>query len=48
MIDSHMHALQIQNLLDAVQGRNELLIDANEGRKAIRIIEDIYRSSEQE
>lgn len=42
MIDSHMHALQIQNLLDAVQGRGELLIDANEGRKAIRIIEDIY------
>jgi len=42
MIDSHMHALQIQNLLDAVQGRGKLLIDANEGRKAIRIIEDIY------
>ena len=48
MIDSHMHALQIQNLLDAVQGRGKLLIDANEGRKAIRIIEDIYRSSEEE
>lgn len=44
MIDSHMHALQIQNLLEAIQGHGELLIDANEGRKAIRIIEDIYNS----
>jgi len=48
MIDSRMHALQIQNLLDAAQGRCDLMIDANEGRKAIRIIEDIYRSSEQQ
>lgn len=48
MIDSHMHALQIQNLIDAICGRAQLLIDAGEGRKAIRIIEDIYRSSEEE
>ena len=44
-IDCSMHAMQIKNLMDAARGRSELLIDANEGRKAIRIIEDIYRSS---
>lgn len=42
MIDCHMHARQIQNLIDAVRGTDKLLVDAGEGRKAIRIIEDIY------
>ena len=45
MIDSHMHSLQIRNLLNAVQGKDQLLIDASEGRKAIRIIEDIYNAA---
>ncbi len=40
-----LHAMQLQNLLDAIEGRAPLLVDAHEGRKAIRIIEDIYTSS---
>jgi len=43
VLDSSMHARQIQNLIDAIEGRESLLIDAGEGRKAIRIIEDIYK-----
>lgn len=45
MIDSRMHAMQIQNLLDAIQGKANLLLSAEEGRKAIRIIEDIYNAA---
>ena len=43
-IDSSMHAMQIQNLIDAIHGRAELLMDAREGCKAIGIIEAIYHS----
>ncbi len=44
-LDHGLHAMQLQNLLDAIEGRASLLVDAYEGRKAIRIIEDIYSSS---
>ena len=44
-LEHGLHAMQLQNLLDAIDGRAELLVDATEGRKAIRIIEDIYTSS---
>jgi len=44
-LDYAMHAAQLRNLIDAIEGKAELLIDAREGRKAIRIIEDIYKTS---
>ncbi len=43
-----LHAMQLRNLIDAIEGRAQLLVDAHEGRKAIRIIEDIYNSSSAE
>ena len=42
---SDLHAAQIANLLDAIEGKAELLVDAREGRKAIEIIETIYQRS---
>ena len=41
--DCTLHARQICNLIDAVNGRCPLVVDAEEGRKAVRIIEDVYR-----
>ena len=40
-----MHRMQLSNLLDAIEGKEALLIDGREGRKAIKVIEDIYRSA---
>lgn len=45
-LDYRMHARQLQNLVDAIEGREELLIDAREGYRAVRLVEDVYRSSE--
>jgi len=41
-MDCVLHARQIRNLIRTARGEEELLVDAAEGRKAIRIIEDIY------
>lgn len=38
------HARQIKNLINAISGTEELLIDAFEGRKAVSLIEEIYNS----
>ena len=37
-----LHAMQIDNFIKAVNGEEKLLIDAKEGRKAVRLIEEIY------
>jgi len=39
------HATQIRNLIRAIRGEEPLLIDATEGRKAVKTICDIYKSS---
>ena len=44
-LDYRMHARQLQNLLDAVEGKAKLLIDAWEGYRAVRLVEDVYRTS---
>lgn len=44
-LDYRMHARQLQNLLDAIEGKAELLIDAREGYRAVRLVEDVYVSS---
>lgn len=44
-VQSDMHKLQIKNLLLAIDGKEPLLIDAKEGRRAVKIIEDIYKTS---
>ena len=41
-----LHAKQIDNFINAVLGREQLLIDAEEGRRAVELIEKIYKKSE--
>ncbi|MBQ8173954.1 MAG: Gfo/Idh/MocA family oxidoreductase [Clostridia bacterium] len=41
----HNHRMQMENLLAAIEGREKLLVDCREGKKAIRVIESIYHSS---
>ena len=38
-----LHALQISNFIDAICGRDELLITAAEGGRAVALIEEIYQ-----
>lgn len=38
-----LHALQISNFIDAIWGKGELLITAEEGGRAVSLIEDIYQ-----
>ena len=45
-LDFKMHAKQIENLIDAIQGKDELLIGAREGCHAVKLINEIYHSSE--
>lgn len=42
--NSTLHRLQIQNMINYLDGKEELLVDAEEGKKAIRVIEEIYKS----
>ena len=46
-LDCGPHRKQICNLLNAIEGKEKLLIDGNEGKKAVKIIEKIYNSSAQ-
>ena len=41
-----LHAKQIDNFVNAILGKEKLLIDANEGRRALSLIEKIYKKSE--
>lgn len=40
---SELHALQIQNLINAILGKERLLVDQYEGQKAVKLIEEIYQ-----
>ena len=42
-LDSDYHKLQFENLLSAIKGEGKLLIDCYEGKKAVKIIENIYK-----
>lgn len=39
------HRKQMINLLNAIQGKEKLLVDGNEGKKAVRVIQTIYNTS---
>lgn len=43
-VKMEMHALQIKNMIAAIYGEEDLVMDAAEGRKAIRVIEKIYQA----
>lgn len=42
-----LHALQISNFIDAICGRDKLLITAAEGGRSVSLIEEIYRFGHQ-
>lgn len=42
-MSSEGHARQIANFINAVSGKEELLIDAREGQRAVKLIEQIYK-----
>ena len=42
-VASLMHQQQIENLIRAINGEEEIFIDCNEGKKAVKIITDIYK-----
>jgi len=44
-IDFRLHAAQFQNLMDHLDGKAELQVDAREARKAVEIILAIYESA---
>ncbi len=44
-IDSELHRKQLQEIVDAIKTGSSLPIDGKEGKKAVKIIDAIYRSS---
>ena len=44
--DFALHKKQLENFIGAIRGEEELLIDANEGKRAVALIESIYKFSE--
>ncbi len=42
VMETELHTRQIQNMVNAVRGSEKLYIDANEGKKAVKLICDIY------
>lgn len=44
LLNFDLHRCQMQNLLNAIRGKDTLLVDACEGKKAVQIIEEIYNS----
>lgn len=45
-IDTYGHICQIQNFISALRGETELLVNAQEGRKALEIVLGAYASAE--
>ncbi len=45
VLEMEGHLAQIKNLLDAIEDKDSLLIDGNEGRKSIELIMAIYKSA---
>lgn len=45
-LDFTGHRMQFENLLAAISGDQQLLVDANEGKKAVDVILAVYRSAQ--
>ena len=43
--DCTRHLRQLNNFVDAIEGKAPLIVDGKEGKKAVRIITEIYRTS---
>ena len=41
-MSNELHKMQISNFIGAINGTEKLIIDANEGKKAVSLIEEIY------
>ena len=46
-MDAELHRRQIQNLVNAIDGSEKLYSDVNEGKKAVKLICDIYNKSKE-
>ncbi len=44
-LDTTLHKKQLTNFINTIEGKEELLVTPMEGKKAVKIIEDIYKSS---
>ena len=47
VMDYTMHKAQIENFLNAIEGKTALFVDGKEGRRALSIIEKVYLSARQ-
>ena len=47
VMDYRMHKAQLENLLNAIEGKEKILVDCYEGKKALAIIQSIYKSSKE-
>ena len=48
VMDYRMHKAQLENLLNAIEGKEEILVDCYEGKKALAIIQKVYKTSKEE
>ncbi len=42
VMDTSFHAVQLQNLVNATEGKEKLFIDGREGRRALKLIREVY------
>ena len=47
VLDYTMHKAQLENFLGAIEGKTTLVMDGNEGKRALSIIEKVYLSARQ-
>lgn len=42
VMDTSFHAIQLKNIVNAAEGKEKLFIDGREGRRALKLIRDVY------
>jgi len=42
-LEDNLHTAQIENFINAIMGKEKLVVDAYEGSRAISLIEQIYK-----
>jgi len=45
-IGTYYHTLQIRNMIETIRGNETLLVNAEDGRRAVKMVLDIYKSSQ--
>lgn len=47
VMDYRMHKAQFENLINGIEGKEKILVDCYEGKKALAIIQNIYQTSKE-